>query len=77
MPLQLVSLAIDNDTVTALEHLLESAKAGKIIGLAYIALHNGPDYSGDVIGHAKSRPLFTMGVVRALEDLVADHHRKR
>lgn len=69
--LAVVHPTVDRDTLEALERLVSAAKAGRIVGLAYVALHCGPDYSGDVVGRARAHPLFTRGVVRALEDAIA------
>ena len=74
--LHLVTPTVDRETVETLHRLLKEAQAGRIVGFAYVALHCGPDYSGDVVGHATAHPLFTLGVARALEDLVAHHPRK-
>lgn len=76
-PIHLIGHPVDEETVTALTQLLEAAQAGRIVGIAYVALHHGPDYSGDVVGHAKSHPIFTLGIARALEDLVAAHLRPK
>jgi hypothetical protein len=68
--LALVGPRIDRETLEALEQLVADAKAGRIVGLAYVALHAGTDYSGDVVGRAKAHPIFTLGVCRALADTV-------
>lgn len=72
---QLVQPVVDSETVGTLEKLLVDAKAGRVVGLAYVALHHGPDYSGDVVGRAKAHPLFTRGIAAALGDLVAAFRR--
>jgi hypothetical protein len=74
--LAVVHPAVDRGTVEALERLLSAARAGQIVGLAYVALHCGPDYSGDVVGRAKAHPLFTRGIVSALGDIVAASTQK-
>ena len=74
--LQILDPPVDQHTIDTLSKLLDLARRGKITGGAYIALHQGPDYSGDVFGHARQHPIFTLGVVRALEELVAAHPRK-
>lgn len=74
---RLVEPSVDAETVATLTLLLQAAQEGRIVGLAYVALHNGPDYSGDVVGRARQHPIFTLGIARALEDLVAEHLRRK
>lgn len=74
--LQLVQPTVDQPTVDALTKLLEDARRGSVVGVAYVALHHGSDYSGDVVGQAEAHPLFTLGIARALEDVVAARTRK-
>lgn len=70
--LKLVKPQADAETVKALTALLRDAQEGRVVGLAYVALHKSPNYSGDVVGHARSHPLFTMGIVSALAGIVSD-----
>lgn len=72
-PLRVVLPQADRETIEILLDLLYRAEQGEVVGLAYVALHRGKDYSGDVSGSVKSHPLFTIGVIRALEHLVARH----
>jgi len=64
--LKLVAPVRDKETVEVLYDLLKQAHEGKIIGFAYVALHPGCDYSGDVVGTARSTPLLARGIVGAL-----------
>jgi hypothetical protein len=73
--LKIVTPVEDKATVEALTKLLEQAQKGAVVGLAYIALHQGAAYSGDVIGRAKSFPIYTLGLVRALEHLLSSFIR--
>ena len=66
----------DAELVCALTFLLEAAKAGRIIGLAYVALHPGQEFSGEVIGTCRNSPLVARGLCRALEDSVSVLPRK-
>lgn len=68
--LKLMEKSVSQETVEALTRLLADAKRGEIAGFAYIALHQGTSYSGDVIGRAKQFPIYTLGLVKALEDLL-------
>jgi hypothetical protein len=67
--------AVDEQTVKTLSELLEQAKAGRLTGLAYVAVHPDSRYSGDVIGRCRAFPLYTRGVVAALGDLVQSFSR--
>lgn len=75
--LQLVPAAPDTDTVDTLTRLLALAKAGKVVGLAFVALHQGTGYEADVTGITHQHPLFTLGVCRALEAAVSTQTRKK
>jgi len=68
MPLvQLVPPACSVETVQTLEFLLNEAKAGRVVGLAYIALQPGHRYDIDVTGEAGQDPEFVLGLTRVLE----------
>lgn len=75
--LYVVKQAVDRDTVEALAGLLKEARAGKVIGLAYLALYRGDDYSGDLVGNVKEHPLMARGICRALEDEISSYLRRR
>ena len=61
----------DQDTVAALRILLSLAERGEIVGVAYVALHKGSCYSGDVTGSARDRPIYALGLAHVLEESVA------
>lgn len=69
--LYLVPLAVNQDTIQVLERLLQEARAGRILGLAYVALHHQHEYSADMVGSALESPLLSRGICRALEDVIA------
>lgn len=48
--LQLIRQTVSHETVAALEALLQEAQAGKITGLAYVAIHQGGDFTADAVG---------------------------
>lgn len=62
------SSTVDPDTVAAVRQLLELVESGEIQSVAYIALHKGTRYSGDVTGAALTKPIFALGLVRILEE---------
>ena len=68
--LKVVQPIADKATVEALTKLLKEAKEGSVVGFAYVALHQGTSYSGDVIGRAKRFPIYTLGLVKALEQIL-------
>lgn len=74
--LHLVQQAVSKDTVDALEFLLQEARAGRVIGLAYVALHNSHDYTVDMAGFTKTAPSLTRGAVHTLDDELAALIRK-
>lgn len=67
----LVRSSVSPETVDALNHLLLEAKAGRIVGIAYAAIHPGYAYSAGVAGETKRIPTFTRGIVNVLDDELA------
>lgn len=65
--LQLVKQQPDKDTVETLQGLLRAAQDGRVSGFAYVALHDGQEFTGDAVGRAKESPFQTIGLLRALE----------
>ena len=65
---KLVPSPVSKDTVDELAALLQEARAGKVIGLAYVALHKGQVFTADYVGQAKAAPIFTLGAIRVLSD---------
>lgn len=63
---------VDSETVGALENLLEMAKNGQLIGLAYAAVHTDHGYDVGITGHAARCPTYARGQLRALDDLLKD-----
>lgn len=68
--LRLVQPQTDKATVEAVEKLLEQAKQGTVVGFAYVAMRQGGKYSGDVVGRARQFPIYALGLVRTLENLI-------
>jgi len=60
----------DLRTVAALEHLLELARSGQLVGLAFVALQPGEGYSADILGSILNHRLLALGLCRELETLV-------
>ena len=64
----LVHRAVSDETIAALNYLLQEARAGHVVGIAYIALHNGVEYSADAAGAARIYRTFTVGALCRLSN---------
>lgn len=69
--LQAIKAIPDSEVVDTLSSLLQEALAGKITGLAYVALERSEEHSADVVGRARTAPLIGLGLARALEHKLA------
>lgn len=67
-PFRLVESKASEDTIIALEQLLQAAQSGKLIGLAFVAMYAGREYMAVTVGEARRNPTFTRGMLRALDD---------
>lgn len=63
----MVRPVVSTDTVNALEILLAEARAGQLIGLAYVGLYPGRAYVADTAGEAQKAPIFTSGLLAILD----------
>jgi hypothetical protein len=59
---------VSSDTIQCLEVLLEKARAGEIIGVAYAAMHKRRRYTVHTCGEAHRNPTFARGMIAALDD---------
>lgn len=75
-PFRLVSDGLSHDTVVALEQLLNAARRGQIIGLAFAAMYTGREYIVNSAGEAYRNPTFARGMVAALDDQLATMTRR-
>ena len=66
------SVSNSQELVSTLKALLARAEGGSITGFAYITLEPGGRYSGDVLGAARRLPILALGIIKALEDKVAN-----
>lgn len=71
-PFRLVSDDTPHETIEALEMLLAQARAGKILGVAYVAMRKRREYVGEATGEAYRSPTFARGMVAALDDYLAE-----
>lgn len=74
--LELSTNEASSDTVAALLHLLQEARAGRVIGVAYVAMHKVNDFSIDLAGEVRRYPLPAIGAVRILADELVGIARK-
>lgn len=63
---QLIASPVCQETVNELVALLQEARAGELVGLAYVAMHPGQVYTANVVGKAEKSPVFTLGAIQTL-----------
>lgn len=76
-PFRLVPDQISKDTIECLEQLLDAAKRGQVIGMAYAAMLKRREYIVNTAGIAHDSPTFARGMVAALDDSLSEriHHK--
>ncbi len=67
-PFRLVPDDLSDDTVEALQELLEDARKGHIIGVAFCAMYKQRKFIVNTAGEARRNPIFTRGMVSCLND---------
>ena len=75
-PFKLINEPLSHDTVEALRELLTHAEAGEIVGLAFAAMYRRRQFITDTAGECHRNPVFTRGMVAALDDCLADRMRE-
>lgn len=68
---QVRRIEVSAETVAELETLLAEAKSGALTGLAYVALHQGADYSVNARGRARFAPTHTIGAIESLKQFLS------
>lgn len=63
---------VDKDTIDCLEALLDEARDGKIIGLAFAALYPGKRYLVDTAGECLKSPTYAAGMVLQLQNAISE-----
>lgn len=76
-PFELVPDSISRDTIEALQTLLDDAKTGDVIGVAYAVMYKRKDYIVNVAGEAYRSPTFARGMVQVLGDHLIDMIRAK
>lgn len=67
-PFHLTRIPLSHDTVECLELLLNEAKQGKVLGLAYAAMLSNREFITDSTGECRRNPVFARGLVASLDD---------
>lgn len=70
IPLNVVKAAPDSRVIEALQQLLLEAKAGRITGLAYVALEPGHGFTADVLGSVVESRVLALGITQVLKETV-------
>ncbi|MDO9597251.1 MAG: hypothetical protein Q7J47_05975 [Azoarcus sp.] len=65
------------ETIRVLEALLNEARSGQIVGIAFVAMYKKRSYTVDLSGEASRNPTFTRGMVKALDDRLSEMVRAR
>ncbi len=67
-PYVLIPDALSHDTIECLESMLEQARNGELIGIAFGAILKRRNYIVNSAGEAYRSPTFARGIVAALDD---------
>lgn len=67
-PFTLVPDDISHDTIEALQNLLDEARTGTLIGIAFAAMYKRRNFIVNTAGEAYRSPTFTRGMIAALDD---------
>lgn len=74
-PYSLIDDAVSTHTIECLETLLDRARHGEVIGVAFAAMLRRRAYVVNTAGEAYRNPTFTRGMIAALDDQLS--HRIR
>lgn len=64
-----------HDTIQTLRDLLQFAEAGEVVGIAFAAMFKQRRFVIDTAGECHRNPVFTRGMVAALDDCLAERMR--
>lgn len=67
----------DDDTVKTLETMLSDAKAGRLIGMACVAMYSERHYAVEITGETVRCPTFSRGMLTVLDDQLGDLIRRQ
>jgi hypothetical protein len=74
-PYRLIDETFSDDTIEALRELLQFAEAGEVVGIAFAAMFKRRKFVTDAAGECRRNPVFTRGMVAALDDCLAERMR--
>ena len=76
-PFRLIPDTLSTDTAEALAQLLDLARRGELIGVAFAGMLKQRRYFVNTAGEAHRNPTFARGIVAALDDSLSNriHHR--
>jgi len=74
-PFLLVPDTVSHDTVECLQVLLDQARQGQVIGIAYAVMLKKRAYITNTAGEAHRNPTFSRGMVATLDDQLARNVR--
>lgn len=67
-PFRLAPGHVSDDVIESLEYLLAEARRGEVLGIAYVAQLKQRAFIVDTAGESHRNPLFSIGMVRILEE---------
>jgi hypothetical protein len=70
-PINLIPDSLSHDTVECLQQLLDQAKQGQLVGIAFAGVIKRRGYIVDAAGEAHTNPTFARGMIAALDDRLA------
>lgn len=76
-PFTLVPDTISTDTIEALSQLLDLARSGEIIGIAFTCMLKQRRFFVNTAGEAHRNPLFTRALVAVLDDSLSNRIHNR
>lgn len=76
-PFTLIPDGVSTDTVECLQQLLQRARTGEVIGLAFCAMLKRRAYIVNTAGVAHESPTFARGMVAALDDSLSNRIHNR
>lgn len=62
---------VDHETIRGLESLLQQAKAGELVGIAFAAMYKRRGYVVSTTGEAHRNPTFALGMLQILSQKIA------
>lgn len=74
-PFTLIQSPVSEDLVEALEFLLDGARSGEVIGIAYAAQMKPRSIIADTAGELHRNPLFALSLLQVLMSQLTDNVR--